>query len=60
MKYFISYSHEDGFGMVEILRKNEIKTFDDLLAIAKAIEFSEEVRQVVLINYQKLTNEPPR
>jgi hypothetical protein len=51
-KYFISYSHPNGFGRCEITRDTEIKGIDDILGIEKAIRENSNLGIVVIQNYR--------
>lgn len=53
-RYFVSYSHNIGFGNAEIRRTTPIKNIGDIVEEAKNIERNNyfPVESVVIINFQ--------
>ena len=49
--YFVSYSHEQGFGCMELFCERRIKNFSDIQETKKNIEDKTKLRKVVIINY---------
>ena len=53
--YFVSFSHSNGFGNLEILRASEIITMNDIKGIERTIiELNKKLFGAVLINYKLL------
>lgn len=53
MKYFISYSHESGFGWVELTRLKPIENAEDLRGIQKLIEKDGDLKGVVILYFRE-------
>lgn len=51
--YFVSYSHKNGFGMIEIFSDRPVKTYDDVLSLRKTIKEKNGL-DVVIINWKQL------
>ena len=51
--YFVSYSHKEGFGMIEIFRNKPIKTFDDVLSLREVIKEKNGL-DVIILNWKEL------
>ncbi|MDT8902204.1 hypothetical protein [Anaeroselena agilis] len=56
-RYFVSYYFLDGFGCLEIIRKQAISNFDDIHEICNLIEQEKGYTGVVLLNYQLLRSD---
>lgn len=53
-RYFISFSHEGGFGNLEVQRGLEIECIEDIKDIARQIEEKDEsIKQVVILSFQR-------
>lgn len=53
-EYFISYSHDRGSGMVNILRDTKIETYDDLVELQKFISENNGLNGIVILNWKQL------
>ncbi len=54
-RYFISYSHQNGFGNLEVQRELEIECIKDITNIAEQIEKEDKaIKQVIILNFQRL------
>lgn len=51
--YFVSYSHNQGFGMIEISSDKPIKTYENVLAFRETIK-EKNGFDVVILNWKKL------
>lgn len=51
--YFVSYKYDQGFGMIEVITKRRIKTFEDVLSLKKIIK-NKNGLDVVIVNWKKL------
>lgn len=51
--YFVSYSHDNGFGMIEIFSDNKVETFDDVLNLASTVKKKNGL-DVVILNWKRL------
>jgi len=53
-KYFVSYFHNDGFGMGTVILGTEIKNFKDLMEVSMILEEKNgwNDHSVVILNYQ--------
>lgn len=51
MRYFVSYSHRRGFGHAEVPFEGLIKGIEDIRTIAKEIEKSANVKNVIILNF---------
>jgi len=49
--YFISYSHSRGFGNVEVNMSDEMIDIDAIHSLAKEIEESLSLKDVMIINF---------
>lgn len=54
--YFVSYSHNRGFGNIFLLLKKPIDTSDVVNEIKAYIERNSHVSDVVILNWQRLKN----
>lgn len=54
--YFVSYFHQNGFGSVEIFRDEKIVSYKDIKEITKVIAESNNIKDVIVINYIQLEN----
>lgn len=54
--YFVSYSHNHGFGNIILLLKKPIDTSDVVNEIKDYIERNSHVSDVVILNWQRLKN----
>ena len=50
--YFVSYQSMSRSGMINIKTNEKIKTYDDLIELAKHIEAINNYREVVILNYK--------
>lgn len=54
-KYFVSFSHSNGLGNLEVSRASKVITMNDIKGIERAIiELNKKLFGVVLINYKLL------
>lgn len=52
-KYFVSYSHNNGFGMIEIFTDLKVKTYDDVIKLRETIKETNGL-DVIILNWIKL------
>lgn len=52
-KYYIAFSHDKGFGSVEISTDKEINSIDDVIDVRRKVEKVTEAKGVVIINWKK-------
>ncbi len=58
VSYFISYAYgAGGFGNCEIARGRAIRSINDLLAISRHIETTQQVQSVVILNWRQFEAE---
>ena len=56
-KYFVSYSHQKGFGCCEIALSRKIKTWKSIQEINELLEKNQNLKGVVILNLIKLRKE---
>ena len=57
--YLVSFSHERGFGHIEVSRNTPITTIEDINGIARDLqERLNTLSEIVILNYQLLRKEP--
>lgn len=52
-RYFVSYAHRRGFGMIDVGRNSKIENMDDIASMKKSIEENDEsLGSIVVISWQ--------
>lgn len=53
--YNVAYFHTNGNGCVQIIRDNKINNLEEFNAVRRFIEEMNDLKNVVIINYQLIT-----
>lgn len=50
--YFVSFSHDRGFGNLEVKLSQQIQSYEDMKLIQKNAEENSQFRQIHVLHYQ--------
>lgn len=52
--YYVVYQHRMGYGCIEMTRERKVKTYDDVIGMAEAIENLGKAKGVVVTHYSEM------